>query len=597
MSSRLFIALTVAIAGLPLVWVYDRSAAGDRGLSATATVSMKPPAPAPMTVRPLAPAAAIELNREIPFSAIPNPPARPFVYRGGSEVHQRALTCLTAAIYYEAASELEDGQRAVAQVVLNRVRHPAYPASICAVVYQGSTLPTGCQFTFTCDGSLDRARSTREWARAQSIAAAALAGSVFAPVGNALNYHANFVVPYWATSLAKKAVVGTHIFYRLPGYWGDERAFSQPYAAAEADPVTLRATALAARQRRGTRPGEPAKPLISVEADPRVELLGLVEMLASRSANADSRTPIGKDARAGFGRFSNHLAVEIYRQLAADDEQLTSRLLAQIADLPRLPSDARLTFPELTVTGRSSATGAGLAEALAAFAKDSGFAEFFAKQQPDYRSLKIASFASAMPIATKFQSYIGSVAGPIKLVVAPLVRRSFVADCYSPDGARGPLVLLIGENGLDGRSATSETARMLANAMARQAVGANGCVLPPRGDCRSKDNRLAIVADQIARQLAARAIDENTAGGKQTAKGPALAVAIGEALTSYEQNRRYFPTFSDFRPVLLQSVANSERARVVPGSRAENLKLPLSLRMARRGSDPVCDALRRGSQT
>ena len=161
MSNRLFIPLAVGIAGLPLVWAFDRSAAGDRGLSATATASMKPPAPAPMTVRPLAPAAAIELNREIPFSAIPNPPARPFVFRGGADVHQRALTCLTAAIYYEAASELEDGQRAVAQVVLNRVRHPAYPATVCAVVYQGSTLPTGCQFTFTCDGSLDRPRSTR----------------------------------------------------------------------------------------------------------------------------------------------------------------------------------------------------------------------------------------------------------------------------------------------------------------------------------------------------------------------------------------------------------------------------------------------------
>lgn len=178
MRNRLFMTLAIGIAGLPAVWAYDQSRADDQAEAESAAAAMGPPAPQPMLVRPLAPAAAIQINRKIPFADIPNPPAQPFVFRGGPQTHHRALTCLTAAIYYEAANEPADGQRAVAQVVLNRVRHPAYPASVCAVVYQGSTLPTGCQFTFTCDGSLERQRAAREWARAESIAAAALASTL-----------------------------------------------------------------------------------------------------------------------------------------------------------------------------------------------------------------------------------------------------------------------------------------------------------------------------------------------------------------------------------------------------------------------------------
>src|SRR3954468_6506981 len=84
-------------------------------------------------------------------------PARPFdVGAASADDFRSALDCLTAAVYYEARSESEDGQRAVAQVVLNRVRHPAFPKSVCGVVYQGSNRATGCQFSFTCDGSLAR---------------------------------------------------------------------------------------------------------------------------------------------------------------------------------------------------------------------------------------------------------------------------------------------------------------------------------------------------------------------------------------------------------------------------------------------------------
>src|SRR3546814_14176438 len=75
------------------------------------------------------------------------------------------------------------GQQAVAQVVLNRVRNPAFPNSVCGTVYEGSSRSTGCQFTFTCDGSLTARREPAAWERARQVAQMALAGFVYAPVG------------------------------------------------------------------------------------------------------------------------------------------------------------------------------------------------------------------------------------------------------------------------------------------------------------------------------------------------------------------------------------------------------------------------------
>jgi len=145
----------------------------------------------------------------------------------------RALDCLTQAVYYEAANQSDDGQRAVAQVVLNRVRDRAFPSSVCGVVYQGSTRSTGCQFTFTCDGSLNRTPTATGWARARAVASAALGGAVYAPVGSATFYHANYVSPWWATSMDKVATVGAHIFYRWRSGMERALAFRQPYSGSE----------------------------------------------------------------------------------------------------------------------------------------------------------------------------------------------------------------------------------------------------------------------------------------------------------------------------------------------------------------------------
>ena len=205
------------------------------------------PAPPPLLVRKLAPQDALSINQTIPLISGPNPAAKPFALGKADEANRaRALECLTSAVYYEAGNESADGQRAVAQVVLNRLRHPAFPASVCGVVFEGSTRVTGCQFTFTCDGSLARRPNAAIWKRARQIAEAALTGAVFAPVGYATHYHANYVVPYWAPSLAKNAVIGAHIFYRWAGGWGRPPAFAKRYSGVELSPSALRAAALAA---------------------------------------------------------------------------------------------------------------------------------------------------------------------------------------------------------------------------------------------------------------------------------------------------------------------------------------------------------------
>lgn len=220
------------------------------------------PAPPPLLIRNLAPTDALALNEKIAFASGPNPAAQPFsTAKLSSAARANALDCLTSAVYYEAGSQSDDGERAVAQVVLNRVRHPAFPSTVCGVVYQGSTRMTGCQFTFTCDGSLRRQPDMAGWTRARRIAEAALSGAVFAPVGLATHYHADYVVPYWASTMAKNAIVGAHLFYRWAGGWGKPAAFIQKYARQEPSAGALKTAALAAL---GNRPTEQIEEIANI---------------------------------------------------------------------------------------------------------------------------------------------------------------------------------------------------------------------------------------------------------------------------------------------------------------------------------------------
>lgn len=131
----------------------------------------------------------------------------------------REQRCLAEAVYFEARSEGPDGQAAVAQVVLNRVRSGLYPKSICGVVYQNRHRHLACQFTFACEGKSLRIGENASWQSAVQVSQAVLNGKTYLPdVGGSTHYHADYVKPYWAKRLKKMDVIGRHIFYKLrPG--------------------------------------------------------------------------------------------------------------------------------------------------------------------------------------------------------------------------------------------------------------------------------------------------------------------------------------------------------------------------------------------
>jgi spore germination cell wall hydrolase CwlJ-like protein len=250
-------------------------------------------------------------NAANPISAKANPAAKPFhLATSGMLDEARALDCLTAAVYYEAAYETVEGQRAVAQVVLNRMRHPAYPKTVCGVVFQGSERTTGCQFTFTCDGALQRTPNEAVWSRARQVAQAALNGYVMKKVGNATHYHAIYVAPYWSPNLVKVAAIGAHVFYRWTGGWGMPPAFSGRYAGAETEGFQI-----AALDRLGagnmvevdasSNPPpaeEPPPPVAEVEAQPTVSAEAQTQILSVADAAKDAADIIPADQLDWAGR-------------------------------------------------------------------------------------------------------------------------------------------------------------------------------------------------------------------------------------------------------------------------------------------------------
>lgn len=189
-------------------------------------------------VSTLDPTDARARNAAVPLAA-GGPGAAPAFRFGGSVLdRERARKCLALAAMAEAGAGDAD-QRAVMQVILNRARHPAFASTVCGVVFQGSERPTGCQFTFTCDGSLGRGYSQSLWNAAYRRADEALGGYVHAPVGNATHYHADYVYPWWSPKLDKIAVVGPHVFLRWRGDFGSTGVWRRRYTGGEPDPFAL----------------------------------------------------------------------------------------------------------------------------------------------------------------------------------------------------------------------------------------------------------------------------------------------------------------------------------------------------------------------
>lgn len=262
----IIIALILAIGAgllLPLLLAGPR---GDAAADSMATAATPPPVE-PVRLMALTPDDARSRNAAQPFVPPGFPAAAPFRFTGDGTASARAVDCMAAAQLYEAGDDAE-GQRAVAQVVINRARHPAYPKTICGVVFQGSERASGCQFTFTCDGALARHISEDAWQRARGIAIDMLNGAVYRPVGLATHYHTDWVRPYWSPSLEKLAQVGSHLFFRWPGFWGSPRAMTRRVTGQE--PAIAQLALLSPAHAAGLDPSGGAPSLLpAAPVDPR----------------------------------------------------------------------------------------------------------------------------------------------------------------------------------------------------------------------------------------------------------------------------------------------------------------------------------------
>ncbi len=285
-------------------------------------------AAAPQIYQQMTPQEALAANAVVPFSSLPNPAAAAFRFTGvAPEDHARALGCLTMAVYYEAASESDEGEAAVAQVVLNRVRHPLFPQTVCGVVFEGSTLRTGCQFTFTCDGSLARPPSPAGWQRASRIAERALDGYVMKAVGEATHYHTMWVVPYWQPTLVKLTQIGAHIFYRWSGEAGRPGAFVGRYAGLETPPPPIPGIDNGAVLTTASAAPPLLPPMSAADAHPL-----LVAAASTQATDAAATTPASP-------------ATDGAKPAAADPPQPPAKKKVSFFGAPRTASDGAAHLP------------------------------------------------------------------------------------------------------------------------------------------------------------------------------------------------------------------------------------------------------------
>ncbi len=212
-------------------------------------------------------------------------PAQPF--QSNASAHGREAECLAQAVYYEARGESDPGQQAVAQVVLNRVRHPSFPKTICAVVFQRAG--GGCQFSFACNGAMHDAVEPTAWRRAIKVAQRAIGGAVMAEVGDATQFQAARSGG-WAGGLFRVAQVGAHVFYRLVGRGGAPAASrtrpalpAGPMQFATASPeahMATEPTVLTGAPPQSVGAGEPARPALIVAPAVRVSTVLAAPTLA-----------------------------------------------------------------------------------------------------------------------------------------------------------------------------------------------------------------------------------------------------------------------------------------------------------------------------
>jgi len=246
----------------------------------------------------LAPDSGPDSARDLAVGLPSRPDGRqPAGRRASALDSSRQLDCLTDAVYFEARGETPRGQAAVAQVVLNRVKNPSFPKTICGVVFQGAA-SHGCQFSFACDGSMRHRLEADAWTRARRIAERALSGRVLADIGKATHFHTTDVQPDWGPQMLRVAQVGLHVFYRfnphapttLPA--NDDRAVFVSLPMAPGGNLRL-ATALVEKaadatvSASGLAPSEP-KTVAAKPAEPVADLAKGAEPAATPRPAADA---------------------------------------------------------------------------------------------------------------------------------------------------------------------------------------------------------------------------------------------------------------------------------------------------------------------
>lgn len=263
------------------------------------------------------PATITAPNRQSPLPGL-TPMAQKPLFLGPAGDRERAVNCLALAAWFEAGNDIES-ERSVIQVVLNRVAHPSFPKSVCGVVFQGSERSTGCQFTFTCDGSMLRRYPSRAaLARARALALLALQGDAFPAVMQATHYHADYVVPWWSSQLVFSGKVGRHIFYSWPGKRGILPG--RPRSVGEAD--FARSIADAAARRSGS--AGPAAQSAAQDIVPTAHLAAAKPALAVQAApglaakpqgsifmTIDGAQPSGRWAVTALGRCAGKAACRV----------------------------------------------------------------------------------------------------------------------------------------------------------------------------------------------------------------------------------------------------------------------------------------------
>lgn len=197
--------------------VLDHSQAGQ--IADTAAALRAGPDSAGLALALAAPAAAVADAVQPASAPLAAPPVAEQV-AAPKATRASELECLTQAVYFEARGESARGQQAVATVIMNRVKNPNFPKTVCGVVYQGASHRNGCQFSFACDGIPEHVDDPKAWKQAMDIAKDVIGGKDYLPeVGYATHYHATYVYPHWAPRMKKVTKIGMHVFYQFKRGW------------------------------------------------------------------------------------------------------------------------------------------------------------------------------------------------------------------------------------------------------------------------------------------------------------------------------------------------------------------------------------------